>query len=117
MCISSLKIGIFHFHLLSGGGGIASLRPDPQVSGFVDGERVMLKAGVSDNDDVVIKVIIIAIVLTMTLGVRIGCWRKFIVDFTLYKRTLLMFQGKAYGQILSDFVLTGLPTLEEMKES
>merc|ERR1711936_1402034 len=26
-------------------------------------------------------------------------------------------QGKAYGQILSDFVLTGLPTLEEMKES
>merc|ERR1719430_2520005 len=26
-------------------------------------------------------------------------------------------QGKAYGQILSDFVLTGLPTLEEMKKS
>ena len=50
-------------------------------------------------------------------GVRIDCWRKFRVDFTLYKRTLLMFQGKAYGQILSDFVLTGLPTLEEMKES
>jgi hypothetical protein len=26
-------------------------------------------------------------------------------------------QGKAYGQILSDFVLTGLPSLDEMKES
>ena len=63
MCISSL----FHFHLLSGGGGIASLRPDPQVSGFVDEERVMLTAGVSDNDDVVIKVLIIIMVLTVTL--------------------------------------------------
>ena len=63
MCISSLLIRIFHFHLLSGGGGIASLRPDPQVSGFVDGERVMLKAGVSDNDDVVIKVIIIMMLM------------------------------------------------------
>jgi len=26
-------------------------------------------------------------------------------------------QGKAYGQILSDFVLTGLPSLDEMKQS
>ena len=66
MCILSLLMRIFHFHLLSGGGGIASLRPDPQVSGFVDEQRVMLKAGVSDNDDVVIKVIII-MVLTVTL--------------------------------------------------
>ena len=47
--ISSLLMRIFHFHLLSGGGGIASLRPDPQVSGFVDEQRVMLTAGVSDK--------------------------------------------------------------------
>ena len=33
---SSVEQGIRSFHLLSGGGGIASLRPDPQVSGFVD---------------------------------------------------------------------------------
>ena len=65
--ISSLLMRIFNFHLLSGGGGIASLRPDPQVSGFVDEERVMLTAGVSDNDDVVIKVLIIIMVLTVTL--------------------------------------------------
>ena len=76
----------------------------------------MRTAGVSDNDDVVIKVIII-MVLMVTLGVRIGCCRKFIVDFRLCKCTRLMFQGKAYGQILSDFVLTGLPTLEEIKQS
>ena len=77
----------------------------------------MLKAGVSDNDGVVIKVLIIIMVLTVTLGVRIDCWRKFKVDFTLCKCTRLMFQGKAYGQILSDFVLTGLPTLEEIEKS
>ena len=50
-----------------GGGGIASLRPDPQVSGFVDEQRVMLTADVSDNDGVVIKVLIIIMVLTVTL--------------------------------------------------